>query len=67
MLLKSCKKNGVEQAFISANELSNVHGVLDFRERKQVGGITFYNKSEITMEMLRSVVQEAILLDNTVP
>lgn len=65
--LNPVKRNGVELAFIRANELSNDHGVLDFKERKQVAGITFYDKSEMNMELLRPVIQEAILLDDTVP
>jgi hypothetical protein len=61
------KKGGVELAFTRANELSNEQGLLDFRGRKQVGGIVFQKTKDIPEEAVLEIVQEALLLDEEVP
>lgn len=61
------KKGGVELAFVRGNELSNAQGVLDFKKRKQVGGITYHSSNEIDYEILAEILNEAIDLDTHVP
>lgn len=64
--LNPVKKGGVELAFLRANELSNEQGLLDFRGRKQVGGIIFYRTNEIPEDAVMEIIQEALLLDEKV-
>jgi hypothetical protein len=61
------KKGGIEFAFTRGDELSNEQGILDARGRKQVAGILFHSMDDIPMESLLEVIQEAILLDESVP
>ena len=61
------KNGGVELCFVRANELSNENGLLDFKNRTQVAGVTYFATGEIREEALAEVVQEALLLDETVP
>lgn len=61
------KKGGVELAFTRANELSNANGLLSFKGRKQVAGITYSTVSEIDEATLRVVLQEAMLLNEAIP
>jgi len=61
------KKDGtVELCFLRANEMSNEQGLLDFKDRTQVAGVTYRSLKEIDNAVLWEVVQEAILLDETV-
>ena len=61
-------KNGkVELAFTRGNELSNANGLLDAKGRSQVMGVEFSKVSDIPEEALVEVIQEAIMLDDTVP
>ncbi|MCU0435194.1 MAG: DUF1801 domain-containing protein [Bacteroidia bacterium] len=60
------KEGGVELAFTRANELSNEQGLLDFRNRKQVAGVIISDVRNIPWETVREVVQEALILDDTV-
>lgn len=59
-------KNGVELVFTRASELSNEQGVLDFKDRKQVAGITFAVAGDINENILHEIFQEALLLDEEV-
>lgn len=61
------KNDRIELAFLRANEMSNEQGLLNFKDRKQVAGIEFGSIKEIPHETLWEVIQEAILLDDTVP
>ena len=61
------KKAGVELSFTRGNELSNAQGLLESKGRKQVFSITLMELSEIPWATLNEVVQEALLLDETVP
>lgn len=56
----------VELCFLRANEMSNEQGLLDFKDRTQVAGVTYGSVKEIDDAVLWEVVQEAILLDETV-
>lgn len=61
------KTLGVELVFLRGNELSNEQGLLAANGRKQVMGITFHNTTEIPVEGILEVLQEAIWLDETIP
>ena len=65
--LNPLKDGGVELCFIRANELSNAQGLLHFKDRKQVAGISFYKINDIPTEPLLEILQEALLLDETMP
>ncbi|MEN0049842.1 MAG: DUF1801 domain-containing protein [Bacteroidota bacterium] len=60
------KKEGIELVFLRGNELSNEQGLLESKGRKQVLGVTFRKLTDIPEETLFEVLQEAILLDETV-
>jgi len=60
------KKNGIELCFLRANELSNESGILDFKKRKQVAGISMYDHDNLPVENIIEVFNEAYLLDDTV-
>jgi len=61
------KNNGVELVFLRGNELSNAQGILDAKGRKQVSGIEYRSVRDIKIEVLLECIQEALLLDETVP
>lgn len=60
------KNDQVELAMLRGNELSNTQGILDFKDRTQVAGITLGSVAEIPHDLLDEIMQEAILLDETV-
>ena len=60
------KSNGIEFCFLRADELSNESGILDFKTRKQVAGVSIFNHNEIPLEQLIEVLNEAFLLDEEV-
>jgi len=64
--LNPVKNEGVELCFLRGNELAK-NDLLDFKDRKQVCGITFYQLTDIPTEELNVIFQEAILLDEKVP
>jgi len=60
-------KNGaVEWAFVRGNELSNEHGWLEDRGRKQIYSISFSKPEDIDIDMANLYLQEALLLDEQV-
>lgn len=61
------KNEGVEICFIRGKELSNSQGLLQTNGRKQVYGIPFYSLKEIHEETLLEIIQEAFILDETIP
>ncbi len=61
------KENAVELAFTRGNELSNEQGMLDFKGRKQICGITCNRLEDIDENAVREIIQEAILLDEKIP
>jgi hypothetical protein len=65
--LNPINNNGIELAFTRGNELSDEQGILDFKGRKQICGITFHSFDEIDGKAVREIIQEAILLDETTP
>ncbi len=64
--LNPIKKDGVELCFLRANELSNEGGALNFKDRKQVAGISYFNLEDIDETALNPIIQEALILDETV-
>jgi len=60
------KNEGVELAFIRGNELSNASNILQSKKRKQIKGIEIYQLKEAPFPQIQLVLQEAILLDETV-
>jgi hypothetical protein len=65
--LNPIKNKSIEFAFVRGNELSNSQGLLDSKGRKQVWSIELTKLSEIPIKELNEIIQEAILLDETVP
>ena len=65
--LNPLKNEKVEFAFVRGNELSNYQGLLQNKGRQQVYSIEFEKVSEIPVELLNEVIQEAILLDQSKP
>ena len=65
--LNPFKNGAVELAFTRGNELSNVQGLLEARNRKQISGIAFEKVADIPFKAIREIIQEAILLDETIP
>ena len=65
--LNPIKNDGIELAFTRGNELSNAQGLLENKGRKQIFGIEVYDVNDLNEEALFEVLQEALLLDETVP
>ncbi len=65
--LNPTKKGNIEIAFVRGNELSNHQNLLESKGRKQVYSMEVSDLSEIPLQLLDEVIQEAILLDETVP
>lgn len=65
--LNPTKNETVELAFIRGNELSNDIGILDNKGRKQVYGIEFQQLNKIPEDEILTVIQEAMILDETTP
>ncbi len=61
------KPEGVELVFLRGIELVDDLNLLDAKDRKQVKGISFFSPEEIDFELLRVIMLEAIILDETVP
>lgn len=64
--LNPLKEEHVELAFLRGNELSNAQGLLLDKGRQQVMGIDFGDPSEAARPEVREVIQEAIILDETI-
>lgn len=60
------KKDGIEFCFLRADELSNESGILDFKARKQVAGISIFDHKKIPLPAITNVLNEAMLLDGEV-
>ena len=65
--LNPIKRQGIELVFIRGNELSNEQGILDPKGRKQVSGLEIYRSNDIPFTALHEVIQEALILDESVP
>ncbi len=60
------KAGGVEFAFTRGRELSNEQGLLTANGRKQVMGIKLFSLQDLPVPALLQLIEEAILLDETV-
>ena len=65
--LNPLKGGGVELAFTRGNELMDESGMLESRGRAQVSGIRYNSPADIDTDGLNPLLQQAILLDETVP
>ena len=65
--LNPTKTGKIEFAFVRGNELSNQQGILDNKGRKQVYSIELEKISDIPQSVLNEIIQEAIILDQTIP
>lgn len=65
--LNPLKDDKVELAFLRGNELSNAHGLLAFKGRKQVAGVEIDSVQDLPLEQIKEIIQEAILLDDIKP
>ena len=61
------KNQGVELVFLRGNELSNYQGILDPKGRKQVAGLEIFDSKQVPFPELSEVLNEALILDDTVP
>jgi hypothetical protein len=61
------KGGGIELGFTRGKELSNIQGLLEPKGRKQVAGITISSVDAIPEGALVEIINEAIILDETVP
>ncbi|HMN89735.1 MAG TPA: DUF1801 domain-containing protein [Saprospiraceae bacterium] len=64
--LNPLKQDRVELVFLRGNELSNEQGLLESRGRKQVLGLIIERVADIPEEALHEILQEALLLDETI-
>lgn len=65
--LNPIKKEGIELAFTRGNELGNVHGILEHRNRKQISGIICRQLKGLPMDLIRDTLYEAVELDRSTP
>jgi len=65
--LKPLKNGHVELAFFRGNELSNSQGLLKSNGRKQLRSVEISELNEALLKTIKQIVNEAILLDETVP
>lgn len=61
------KEGGIELAFTRGNELSNMEGILEAHDRKQVQGIRLKPGEDFPEDIIHMVIQEALLLDESIP
>ena len=64
--LNPLKNGNVAFAFTRGNELANENGLLTSKGRKQVYSVELTSTQDINEEVM-SIIQEALLLDDTVP
>jgi len=60
------KDGNVEWAFTRGNELSNQDNWLNAKGRKQIYSVSFESVLDIDMELAKTTLQEALLLDEYV-
>ena len=61
--LNPIKKDGIELCFIYGNEMSNHDGALQAKDRKQISGISFFNRNQIKADSVLDHFHEAIIID----
>lgn len=65
--LNPIKKDKIELAFTNGNKLSDSQGLLISKDRKQIKGIEFSDIKLIPEKDIIEIIQEAVLLDDTIP
>lgn len=61
------KKKGIHLCFMRGRELANTSGILNFKGRKMVLSYHVTTIEDIPYEALIESIEEAVLLDKTVP
>ena len=61
------KEGDIELAFTRGSELSNEHGLLESKGRKQVASIELHDLETAPLHEIETILHEAILLDDVVP
>lgn len=65
--LNPLKADRLELAFLRGSELSNKQGLLEAKNRKMVKGIELYDLGSVQVRLLKEIIHEAILVDETIP
>jgi hypothetical protein len=65
--LKAIKNEKVELAFMRGNELSNNQDVLKSNGRKQLRSIEISDLKDVSLDVIKEILNEAIYLDETKP
>jgi len=65
--LNPIKNQSVELCFVRAKEFEHSKIHLEFRDRVQVGGIILTKPEDIDLTLIKMILEEAILLDETKP
>ena len=61
------KTNLVELAFVRARELEVTKHLLNFKQRKMIGGLEWGDLSEVDEHLIQMILSEAIELDTHIP
>lgn len=64
--VSSQKGGGVELCFVQANQFQHHVELLDFKKRKQVAGILYWNVDDIDAEIIDLLMQEALMVDERI-
>ena len=65
--LNPIKNEAISLCFLRGYELSNEHGILESKGRKQVLSIDFKSIDEIPKALLHDTIKEALYLDEVIP
>ncbi len=65
--LNPIKNHSVELCFVRAKEFEHSKIYLEFRDRVQVGGIMLTRPEDINFSLIKLIIEEALLLDETKP
>ena len=63
--LNPVKKEKIELCFINGQELTDVSGILDNRNRKMVSGVMLDNVNTIPLNAIMELYAEAIVIDRS--
>ena len=64
--VKPGPKSGVALGFCRGYLLSNEQGIVDMEGRKEVGMIIFHDVKEIKEDLLREIINEAVIIDEEI-
>ncbi len=60
------KRGGIEICYLNARRFEYQSRILDFRDRKQVGGITVFKLEDMPLEEIIHVTKAAVDFDKTI-